>query len=192
MSISEQPASEISETPTASARSRIRTAVILNRAPTLTTEPTPFESAYYAYHARIHRAIRNPFPSEFYFKQGSPLESTFNALERVREKEAFGSGFGTVAAGQEKVAKAEADAVAIAAEEEEKPLPREHPSDVSGDLQSLDRMGPRNLYLLVATKGGDAAWRFPQGSDGVHEGELLHQVRYHPHTRRVNSDGICV
>lgn len=180
MSALNSSTSQFQEPLSSSNRSRIRTALILNRAPILTTEPTPFEDAYYAYHARLSRALRNPFPSEFYFKKGSPLEATFNALERKREKEAFGSGFGTIAVGQEAVAKAEADALAISIDEEEKPLPRQHPSDTSKDLQSLDRLGPRNLYLLIRNKDAGTDWKFPQASNGVREGELLHQVS---HTR---------
>jgi large subunit ribosomal protein L46 len=51
--------------------------VILNRSPVITRTPTPFERAYYAYQQRIARALHNPFPHEFYFKPGAPLEQRF-------------------------------------------------------------------------------------------------------------------
>src|SRR6266849_3783603 len=56
-------------------RPKLHTAVILNRSPILTRTPTSFERAYYAYQARIQRALHNPFPHDFYFKPGSLLES---------------------------------------------------------------------------------------------------------------------
>ena len=57
------------------------------------------------------------------------------------------------------------------------PAPRIHESDKTGDVKSLDRMGERNLYLIVRGKDrtGKQVWRFPEG--GLGEGEVLHQVR---------------
>ncbi|KAG6329546.1 hypothetical protein ID866_9541, partial [Astraeus odoratus] len=78
------------------AHPNLHTAIILNRSPLLTRTPSPFERAFYAYQARIHRALHNPFPYDFYFKQGSPLETRFNIEERRRERKAFGAPFGTV------------------------------------------------------------------------------------------------
>ena len=49
----------------------VQTGIILNRSPTLTRKPTAFERTYYAYQARIERALHNPVPTEFYFKPGS-------------------------------------------------------------------------------------------------------------------------
>jgi len=56
-------------------------------------------------------------------------------------------------------------------------MPRVHPSDTKGDVTSLDRMGQRNLYLLIKSKDdGDEkeVWKFPQG--GLEKGELLHEA----------------
>lgn len=161
-----------------STKPRLSTAIILNRSPVLTRSPTPFEQAYYAYQARIRRALHQPFPFDFYFKQGSLLETRFNLEEKDREKAAFGLSF--VQDDYQDPAKAEADkaAVKLLAQQEgegESLASREHPSDKSGDTKSLDRAGERNLYLLLRENGKDV-WRFPQG--GVEKSDFLHQVGY--------------
>ena len=152
------------------------TAIILTRAPIITRTPSLFERAYWAYQSRIQRALHNPFPSEFYFKQGSPLEARFNAEEMARERKAFGKPFGMPrvedAEEGKKSSPAEEDSSRLEDEDEEN-MPRIHPSDVSGDVKSLDRKGQRHLYLVVKTKNG---WVFPEGKDGVAKGELLHEV----------------
>jgi large subunit ribosomal protein L46 len=162
---------------------QIRAGIILNRSPILTQAPTAFESAYYEYQTRIRRALHNPFPYEFYFKQGSPLEARFTREERTREREAFGFGEdgegvkveeveadGTRAAGADQ----EAEESRTEEEGEEVLASRIHEADVKGDVQSLDRRGDRNLYLLLLEKGEKPVWRFPQGE--LEKGELLHQA----------------
>lgn len=145
---------------------RLFTSLILARAPLLTPTPTPFESAYYNYQARIHRALSTPFPSEFYFKKGTLLERRFLAEERIREHAAFGDGFEG-----EKGAERLED---VPNEEDEiRPLPREHESDRTGDVKDLNRQGERNLYLLVQSKEGKT-WRFPFWAAGL--GLPLHKV----------------
>ncbi|KAL1709974.1 39S mitochondrial ribosomal protein L46-domain-containing protein [Schizophyllum commune] len=152
----------------------IHTSVILNRAPFLTRDPTPFERAFYAYQQRIRRALHNPFPEDFYFKPGSLLATKFRAEENVREREAYGNGFGVE---EEKSAeRAAADAAALEQlrlqEGEGEELPdREHPADKAKDLRSLDRAGQRNIYALVFVNG---EWRFPEGD--IKKGEWLHQA----------------
>lgn len=164
-----------------SRKPRLSAAIILNRSPILTRSPTRFEQAFYAYQARIRRALHQPFPYDFYFKQGSLLETRFNMEEKEREKAAFGSKF--IIEGEEQwqdAAKVEANKAAVRVlaqqEGEGEPLtPREHPSDKSGDTKSLDRAGERNLYLLLKSKSNDkGVWRFPQGV--LEKGDLLHQV----------------
>ncbi|KAE9407050.1 hypothetical protein BT96DRAFT_1014451 [Gymnopus androsaceus JB14] len=135
------------------------TSIILNRAPIITRTPTPFERAYYAYQARLRRALSNPFPYDFYFKQGSILETRFTTEERKREAESVWEGIRT-----EQLAEQEGEG--------ERMIPRVHPSDESKDYKSLDRKGKRNLYLLLQENEG--AWRFPQGN--VKRAELLHQA----------------
>ncbi|KAL0947312.1 hypothetical protein HGRIS_013431 [Hohenbuehelia grisea] len=158
-------------------RSNLTASVILNRSPIITREPTPFETAYYDYQARIRRALHNPFPYEFYFKQGSLLEARFNIEETQRERNSFGDEF-VGQSGSTEVKEEDKKAAEQLSQQEgegEVIMPREHPADVSGDVKSLDRAAERNLYLLVRAKqDGKDIWRFPQG--GVEKGELLHQA----------------
>jgi large subunit ribosomal protein L46 len=154
------------------------TAVILNRAPILTPSPTPFERAFYAYQQRIRRALHNPFPSEFYFKQGSLLEARFNAEERFRERVAWGPTYAKeedVSPERKAAEQAAIDQMALQEKSDDKLMPRVHPSDAARDYHSLDRKGRRNLYLLLQrAQDGKSVWEFPRGQP--EEGELLHQV----------------
>lgn len=160
---------------------RISTAIILNRSPILTKTPTPLETAFYSYQARIRRAISNPFPHDFYFKQGSLLQTRFNIEEREREKKAFGPRFLPPEDVDPEKAAADKAAVEQLAQQEgegEELASRVHESDLKGDVKSLDRAGDRNLYLLLQVEeNGKQSWRFPQG--GVEKGDFLHQVRLH-------------
>ncbi|KAM6500720.1 39S mitochondrial ribosomal protein L46 domain containing protein [Amanita muscaria] len=162
----------------ASPRPLITTAVILNRSPILTRSPSLFERAYYAYQARIRRALHNPFPYDFYFKQGSLLEKRFIQEERKRERRAFGPSFGAqedVSEEERAATKAALDTLAQQEGEGEDLLPRVHPSDSNRDYQSLDRKGRRNIYLLLQTlESGRDVWRFPRGT--LQKEELLHEA----------------
>jgi len=155
---------------------KLHTAVILNRSPILTRSPTSFERAYYAYQARIQRALHNPFPHDFYFKPGSLLESKFNLAERKRDRKAFGPGFGAdhpLAPGAGVTAQ---DLNKFGRDEDETPAPRIHASDTNGDVKSLDRKGQRNLYLLIQQKEDvGAVWKFPETA--VVGNELLQELR---------------
>ncbi|EAU88407.1 50S ribosomal subunit L30 [Coprinopsis cinerea okayama7 len=164
--------------PKSATRPCISTAVILNRSPILTRTPAPFETAFYSYQQRIRRALSNPFPHEFYFKQGSLLQTRFNMEDREREKIAFGESFVPPEDTDPEKLAADRAAVEQLAQQEgegEELAPREHPSDISNDVKSLDRKGQRNLYLLLlAEENGKQVWRFPQG--GLEKNEFLHQA----------------
>ncbi|EPQ58240.1 hypothetical protein GLOTRDRAFT_72445 [Gloeophyllum trabeum ATCC 11539] len=155
----------------------IRTSVILNRSPFLTRPLSRFEQAFYAYQQRIQRALHNPFPYEFYFKQGSLLESKFNAEERRRERMAFGAPFGISESqeGSENKSQNAKESVAEALDrEEEEKIPRRGEADRTNDVRSLERKGERNLYLLLLKKLDDRqVWRLPEG--GLQKGEVLHE-----------------
>ncbi|KAF8556918.1 hypothetical protein OG21DRAFT_1505952, partial [Imleria badia] len=155
----------------AASRPNLHAAIVLNRSPLITRTPTPFEQAFYAYQARIHRALRNPFPTEFYFKQGSPLETRFNIEERRRERKAFGAPFG-LDPSEERNEATELMEIAIKDEVDES-MPRVHKADEANDLKNLNRRGQRNLYLLLKTReDGKDVWRFPQGN--IQKDEFLH------------------
>ncbi|KAJ7445795.1 39S mitochondrial ribosomal protein L46-domain-containing protein, partial [Mycena galericulata] len=174
--VAAEPASS-SRVPRASRKPLLYTAVILNRSPILTPSPTVFERAFYAYQQRIRRALHNPFPSEFYFKQGSLLEARFNAEERFRERVAWGPTYAKeedMSPERKAAEQAAIDQMALQERSDDKLMPRVHPSDTARDYQSLDRKGRRNIYLLVRGKGSKAPWEFPRGL--ADQGELLHQA----------------
>ena len=153
-------------------------AVVLNRSPFLTRTPSLFERAYYAYQARIRRALHNPLPYDFYFKQGSLLEKRFIQEERKRERRAFGPSFGVqdgVTEEERAATKAALDTLAQQEGEGDELLPRVQAADSNKDYKSLDRKGRRNIYLLLKARDeGRDVWRFPQGP--LQKGELLHEV----------------
>lgn len=140
----------------------------------ITRTPTDFERAYYAYQARIRRALHNPFPYDFYFKQGSLLETRFNLEEFKRERKAFGSEFARGQYSDEKVAADRTAVEQLAKQEgEDEKLASRNPSADLNNHKSLDRKLGRNLYLVVEGKEG---WYFPMGE--LEKGELLHQVHF--------------
>ena len=146
----------------------LEASVIVNRSPTITRSPSRFEKTFFQYQSRIARALHNPFPYEFYFKQGSPLEAQFNIEERKRERQAFGRLTRPVWEATE----ANLEAAELAREEVGKRATRFTDADKRRDLRSLDRRGERNLYLI--TKSGDGSWSFPRAP--IRKGEFLHQV----------------
>ena len=150
----------------------LQTSLVVARAPLLTTLPTTFESEYYEYQSRLHRALSQPFPANFYFKKGTLLERRFNAEERAREMAAFGEGFGAAVEGDERLEDIPSDEEAVTF------LPRETEADRSNNFKSLNRRGERTLYLLVKplkSKAASGAWEFPTWEVG--STQPLHTVR---------------
>ncbi|KAI0085439.1 60S ribosomal protein L17 [Irpex rosettiformis] len=167
----------------------IHTTILLNRNPILTRTPTAFEKAYYAYQAKIERALHNPLPYDFYFKPGTQLELQFDKEEEERERLAFGKSATPsprVKTEEELRATDEDNADALAAlesqqqEDSVKLLPREHESDRTGDVKSLNRQGQRNVYLLVQAKdeAGKKSWMFPHAPVNTRE-NLFENVQNH-------------
>jgi large subunit ribosomal protein L46 len=150
-------------------RPLLEASVIVNRSPTVTRSPSRFEKTFFQYQSRIARALRNPFPYEFYFKQGSPLEAQFNIEERKRERQAFGRLTRTMW----DTTDANLEAAELAKEEVGKRATRFTEADKRRDVHSLDRRGERHIYLM--TKSEDGSWSFPQAT--IRRGEFLHQVR---------------
>lgn len=189
------------ESPKPLERYLIRTAILLNRSPTLTRPPTAFEAAMHEYYARIGRALSNPFPGHFYFKPGSLLKVQFNKEERQREKEAFnwkkkarrarskvaGAPEATSESPEESIgAKGESgvgllsgsdkqSSLIVTDEEEDVIMPRTTEADKSNDVRSLDRLGHRNLYLLIKG-GGMSEWRLPGTKTNIQPTGALHEV----------------
>ncbi|KAJ3526600.1 hypothetical protein NM688_g8244 [Phlebia brevispora] len=149
----------------------IHTGIVLNRHPILTRTPTKFERAYYAYESRIERALHNPFPYEFYFRPGSLLEGKFKKEERERERKAFGYAPPRRSKANDAVLTPDA----VSTEEPLQIMPRRSEADKKGDVKSLNRMGDRNLYLVVMNKeNGKDVWKFPQTE--LSGEELLHEA----------------
>jgi large subunit ribosomal protein L46 len=172
----------------ASKNAQILTSTILNRSPILTRTLDPFEEAYHTYQRRLYRALSQTLPANVYFKPGSLLQRRVAIEELAREKEAFGEDWeplrglrveeDDVAGGENEGAggmgtKSFAQQMAEEAELEEKPQSRVHRADVEGDVKSLDRLGERNLYLIVKQ---DLVWTFPTGSAET-EQVPLHEAR---------------
>ena len=168
---------------------QILTSTILNRSPILTRTLDPFEEAYYTYQRRIYRALSQTLPTNVYFKPGSLLQRRVAIEELAREREAFGEDWEPlrgIRVEDEDVASDESEGasgvgtksfaqqMAEEAELEEKPQPRVHRADVEGDVKSLDRLGERNLYLVVKQNSG---WSFPTGSAETQQ-VPLHEVCY--------------
>ncbi|KAJ7043283.1 39S mitochondrial ribosomal protein L46-domain-containing protein [Mycena alexandri] len=174
------PSSPPPHAPHKSPKPVLYTSVILNRSPILTPSPTTFERAFYAYQQRIRRALHNPFPSEFYFKQGSLLEAHYNAEERARERVAWGPKYAReedVSPEKRAAEQAALDQTEMQEQSDDKLVSRVHPSDAARDYHSLDRKGRRNLYLLVERpSGASSVWEFPRGE--TQQGELLHQAAH--------------
>ena len=168
-----------------SKNTQILTSTILNRSPILTRTLDPFEEAYYTYQRRLYRALSQTLPANVYFKPGSLLQRRVAIEELAREKEAFGEDWeplrglrveeDDVAGGEGEGAGGKSFAQQMAEEEEleEKPQPRVHRADAECDVKSLDRLGERNLYLVVKQ---NSIWTFPTGSAEA-EQVPLHKVR---------------
>jgi large subunit ribosomal protein L46 len=148
----------------------LKTGLLLSRAPTLTRTPTSFEQAYFDYQGRLRRALSNPFPHDFYFKPGSPLEKKFKLEEKKREDWLFHRPMG---AKYHKAMDEEMKAAADVVDEEFVPERRRSKADFHKNQRSLNRLGDRTLYLVVQ-KRGNRSYTLPQGD--VFKGELLHEA----------------
>ncbi|KAL8414251.1 hypothetical protein RB594_005470 [Gaeumannomyces avenae] len=184
----------------AKAQYRIRSGLILTRAPILTREPTPFESAFFLYQKRLNERLVSPFFKGFFFKPDTPpmldwdlklkerkgIVSKEVGLYRARGVSAWadeaplGSSLADQAALRERLA-ADAevrfsdDGELIAPQDRvpaEMPLPRTTQADATKDVRRLDRALDRTLYLVV--KGRDGTWQFP--SDRMSTEENLHET----------------
>lgn len=179
---------------------RIRSGLILTRAPLLTREPTPFEAAFFLYQKRLNERLVSPFFKGFFFKPDTPpmldwdlklkerkgIVSKEIGLYRARGVSAWadeaplGSVLADQAALRDRLAadsevRFSDDGELIAEQDRvpvEKPMPRTTLADEQNDVRRLDRALDRTLYLVV--KGRDGTWQFP--SDSMSTEENLHEV----------------
>lgn len=179
---------------------RIKSGLILTRAPLLTAEPTPFESSFYFYQKRLNERLCMPFVTPVYFKPDTPTLIDWNLKVEDRK----GTPAKELGAYHGKASKAwddelmvgdklsshqsmydallkdaemrvSDDAEIIPLDERvpvEKPQSRVSEADTKGDLRRLDRALDSTLYLVV--KGKDGQWAFP--SAAVATNENLHEA----------------
>lgn len=181
---------------------KIKSGIILTRAPLLTALPTKFEESFYFYQKRLNERLCMPFVTKVYFKPDTPSLMDWNIKVGERQgtpgKEVgvyqgkSGSAWqdelmvGDELSSHETLYKtllkdAEArvsdDAEIIPAEDivPIEALPsRKSEADVKGDATRLDRAMDRTLYFVV--KGEDGKWQFPTTAlDTEHN---LHQVSF--------------
>ena len=115
------------------------------------------------------------------------LEKKFAREEKLREKEAFGGPWSLKRSNRGVEEDGELASIQLSPDQADNvgeepidpPAPGTYEADKKGDIKSLDRLGERNLYLLVRgmDHSGKEVWRFPQG--GLRDGEPLHQVNHH-------------
>ncbi|KAL8387964.1 hypothetical protein RB595_009547 [Gaeumannomyces hyphopodioides] len=182
------------------AQYRIRSGLVLTRAPILTREPTPFEASFFLYQKRLNERLVSPFFKGFFFKPDTPpmldwdlklkerkgIVSKEVGLYRARGVSAWadeaplGSALADQAALRNRLAADSemrfSDDGELVAEQDrvpaEMPLPRTTQADELNDVRRLDRALDRTLYLVV--KGRDGTWQFP--SDSMSTEENLHEV----------------
>ncbi|EHA52901.1 hypothetical protein MCOR27_000272 [Pyricularia oryzae] len=178
---------------------RIRSGLILTRAPLLTRDPTPFESAFYLYQKRLNERLVSPFISSMWFKQDTPPQLDWNlklderkgiwakdvghykprGSTRWADEVHQGSPLADPELIRERLLEDAqmrySDDGELLPEKErlpvEKPQPRRSEADEKNDLRRLDRAMDRTLYLVV--KKGDG-WAFPASE--VRTEENLHEA----------------
>lgn len=140
---------ELSTSPSPSTH-RIVAAALLSRPPLTLPPLTPFESTYYAYQRRLHRALNKPLDSslDWFFKKGSAAEKSFVTVEQRLAAET----------GEE----APRTSLEIAREGIEG---REMVRDVAEEgkeegRRSLERRMERTVYLLLKKDRAENAWQF--------------------------------
>lgn len=154
------------------------TYLLLSRPPTILPAPTPFESAYYAYNRKLHRALSQPFDRDLYFKKGSAAETQFIKDEAERTKRMKdGEAPVTVTAVQgADTSELETESANEGSEGNMyKSLSRTTEADVNGDITSIERNLDRTLFLVV--KGGQAGkeWTIPMKDVTKSGPESLHK-----------------
>lgn len=180
---------------------RIKSGIILTRAPLLTRDPTPFEASYFLYQKRLDERLVAPFRKAFYFRLDTPAELDWRLKSRERhgiaardvgrynprgrvawnDEVLVGSPVSDPAVVVERLAKDAEMRISEDGEEVpeedrvkvERPRPRRTEADEAGDEKRLDRELDRTLYLVVK-RGEKDPWEFPSADVLTHEN--LHEV----------------
>lgn len=183
--------------PTTQPAYTINAGVVLSRAPILTPDTHPFETAYYLYQRRLNERLVLPFTQYFYYKPNTPAFDHWRVARKARNGVAARDvgGYnahneerwndealvGDKAGEQETVVRQliqeEGKGKTFAGEsgrEDMAGLRRRTEADERGDVRSLERALSRTLYLLVKRKrmqGKEGEfWSFPSGTVEGKEG----------------------
>ncbi|KAI1340498.1 39S mitochondrial ribosomal protein L46-domain-containing protein [Xylariaceae sp. FL0016] len=179
---------------------RIKSGIILSRAPLITRALTPFENSFFFYQKRLNERLVLPFRHTFYFKKdtASDLDWRIKFEERgkIAAKELgryYSQGrnawndellVGSTLSNEERVREILLkDAENRVTEDGEKakpdevvpierPMDRITEADKTNDVRRLDRALDKTLYLVV--RGSNGKWQFP--SDHVATDESLHET----------------
>ncbi|KAI0866926.1 39S mitochondrial ribosomal protein L46-domain-containing protein [Xylaria cubensis] len=179
---------------------RIKSGVILTRAPLITRALTPFENAFFFYQKRLNERLVLPFRHTFYFKKdtASDLDWRIKFEERgkIAAKELgryYAQGrnawndellVGSTLSDEERVREILLKDAELRVTEDgekappdeivpvERPMDRITEADKTKDIRRLDRALDRTLYLVVQRTDGQ--WQFP--TEDVPTDEHLHET----------------
>ncbi|KAI1082399.1 39S mitochondrial ribosomal protein L46-domain-containing protein [Whalleya microplaca] len=187
-------------TVTRKAEFRIKSGIILTRAPLITRALTPFENAFFFYQKRLNERLVLPFRHTLFFKKDTAADLDyrikFEERGQIAAKELgryYAKGrnawndellVGSTLSNEERIReillKDAENRVTEDGEEAqpdeivpvEQPMDRITEADKTNDVRRLDRKLDRTLYLVV--QGSDGNWHFP--TDVVPTDENLHQT----------------
>ncbi|KAI0104199.1 39S mitochondrial ribosomal protein L46-domain-containing protein [Nemania sp. FL0031] len=179
---------------------RIKSGVILTRAPLVTRALTPFENAFFFYQKRLNERLVLPFRHTFYFKKDTALDLDwrikFEERGRIAAKELgryYAQGrnawndellVGSTLSDEERIRDILLKDAELRVTEDgeeappdeivpvERPMDRVTEADKTNDIRRLDRALDRTLYLIVQRT--DGKWQFP--AEDVPTDEHLHET----------------
>ncbi|KAH9892932.1 39S mitochondrial ribosomal protein L46-domain-containing protein [Xylariomycetidae sp. FL2044] len=179
---------------------RIKSGIILTRAPLVTRALTPFENAFFFYQKRLNERLALPFRHTLYYKKDTAADLDwrikFEERGKIAAKELgryypkgrnawndellVGSTLSDEDRVREILLKDAENRVTDDGEKAkpdeivpvERPMERITEADKTNNIRRLDRKLDRTLYFIV--KGNDGKWQFP--SEDVPTDEHLHQT----------------
>lgn len=152
---------------------------LLSRLPTVLPTPTAFESAFYAYNAKVQRALFQPFPRDLYFKKGSAAETQFLAEEKEREAQTTETRIAQEAVTSQDVITPYAAGIPVGGLKGQPITSRTTKADETGDTGSLERRLERTLFLVVKDESSGTSWSLPRTEVPKAGAQALHNVSFH-------------
>jgi large subunit ribosomal protein L46 len=181
-------------------RHDIRAGIILSRAPLLTRDLTPFESAFFLYQKRLNERLSAHFRRRFYFRPDTAADLDW--IIKVRERRGTAARdigeyhprgplgwndellVGSQVSSRKKIldtllrdaeVRVSEDGERLSKDDRvpvEQPQPRRTEADEKNDVKRLDRALDRTLYFVIQDQEGK--WGFPTVS--LEMTERLHEV----------------